>query len=81
MKIALAIAALCYFVAFMFSADAAEKVLVFNDQEQAYLARVLDLATKAGDTKDARITVYFLNKLESAPVKTDPPPATEEAPK
>lgn len=48
------------------SASAKDVMLVLNDQEQAALRRVLDSATKSEGMQLAPITVYLLNKLNSA---------------
>lgn len=81
MKIALAITILGVLIAFALRAEAADRALVLNDQEQAALIHALDLATRSGDTKDARVTVYLLNKLEQAPVVTDKKDDKPETPK
>ena len=73
------------------TAQAADKVLVLNDNEQAIFRQILDAATKSGGIQAAPYTVYFLNKLDSAPsvvphkddpvpVPAAPPPKKDEPP-
>lgn len=80
MKLAIAAA----LIALSVPSFAQDRALVLNDQEAAALRQVLDQATRSGDTKFARITVYLLNKLEAAPIvtdhKDDPPEATKDTP-
>lgn len=52
-------------------ACAADKALMLNDQEQAALRHVLDVATKAQGIEIAPMTVYLLNKLNAAGVVTE----------
>jgi hypothetical protein len=54
-----------------FTAQAKDVALMLNDQEQAALRQILDVATKAGGMQIAPNTVYLLNKLNTAPVVTD----------
>lgn len=53
-------------IALSTAAEAKDVMLVLNDQEQAALRRVLDSATKSEGMQLAPITVYLLNKLNSA---------------
>lgn len=48
------------------AAQAKDLMIIFNDQEQAALRKVLDSATKSEGMNIAPITVYMLNKLNSA---------------
>lgn len=52
---------------------AADRALILSDDEQAAFRRVLDVATKAQGLQVAQTTLYFLNKLNSAPVVTSAP--------
>ena len=64
-------------------AGATDKALILNDQEQAVLHQILDEATKFGGIEVAPNTVYFLNKLNAAPVVTphkDEQPAAPSKP-
>ena len=47
-------------------APAKDVMIILNDQEQTALRRVLDSATKSEGIQVAPITVYLLNKLNSA---------------
>jgi len=62
-------------------AIAAEKALVLTDQEQTALVEILDAATKQGGISVAGKTIYFLNKLNAAPVVTSQTPAEPKADK
>jgi hypothetical protein len=46
--------------------QAKDVMIILNDQEQTALRRVLDSATKSEGIQVAPITVYLLNKLNSA---------------
>jgi hypothetical protein len=64
-------------------ARSADKALILNDQEQAALRNVLDIATKAEGLKIAPATVYLMNKLDAAGVVTerkDPTPEPKKDP-
>lgn len=70
-------------------ANAADYMVVVNDQEKQALVEILDEATRAKGLAIAPNTVHFLNKIRSAPVvterKDDPPkpvaPKPAESPK
>ena len=67
---------------FSTTAHAADRALVLTDEEQSALVNVLDAATKAQGLSVAQTTLYFLNKIRSAPTVVPhvdaPKPATEE---
>ena len=68
---------LIFLLAFVASAQAKDVMLVLNDQEQAALMQILDVATKANGLQIANNTVAFMQKLQSAPAvvkHTDPTP-------
>lgn len=52
---------------FPVQAHAADRALMLTDDEQAAFRHILDVATKAEGLSIAQNTVYFLNKLNSAP--------------
>ena len=47
--------------------ERADKAVVLSDEEQSALVQILDAATKAQGISIATNTVYFLNKIKSAP--------------
>lgn len=51
-------------------AQAADKALVLDDNDQIILRQVLDRATKALGMEIAPSTVHLLNKLNAAPIVT-----------
>jgi hypothetical protein len=53
-------------IALSTSVRAKDVMIILNDQEQTALRRVLDSATKSEGIQVAPITVYLLNKLNSA---------------
>ena len=62
----------------IFSAARAVPVTItLTDEEQRALYQILDAATKAGGLEQAKVTLYFLNKLTgaSAPQAAAPAPA------
>ena len=67
-------------------AFAADRALMLTDDEQAALRHILDVATKAEGLGIAQNTVYFLNKLNTAPTVVPqvdvpaPKPKAEEPP-
>jgi hypothetical protein len=46
-------------------AAARDVTLTFNDEEQKALIQVLDAATRANGIEQAKVTLYFLNKLQA----------------
>ncbi len=54
---------------------ARDVTLTFNDEEQRALIQVLDAATKANGLEQAKVTLYFLNKLQAPPHAAPAPPA------
>jgi len=65
-------------------AQAAERALMFDDNDVKVLTQILDAATRSGGIQIAPATVYILDKLNKAPVVTerkDADPAAAEKPK
>jgi hypothetical protein len=68
------------------AAHAADKAVMLTDDEQSALVQILDAATKAQGISIATNTVYFLNKIKSAPTVVPhvdapaPKPKAEEPP-
>ena len=53
------------------AALAKDILLPLNDQEQAALRQILDIATKAGGLEMARITIHFDEKIKTYQLQTD----------
>jgi hypothetical protein len=62
-------------------AMAADKALMLNDNEQAALRHILDVATKAEGIAIAPVAVYFINKLDSAPAVVERKDESKKVPK
>lgn len=58
-------------------ASAAEMTLTLNDEEQAVLRQLLDLATKSGGLAVAPAALHFANKIEA---QKQPKPEAKVAP-
>jgi hypothetical protein len=59
-------------------AQAADKALILNEQEQRDLVTILDAATKAQGLAIAASTLRLLYKLQSAGVVQEPPKPESE---
>jgi len=77
MKMIFGAVALCLFAS---GAHAKDVALILNDQEQASLRQVLDIATRADGLQIAPLTVYLLRKLEAAGVVTNVKPKDDAKP-
>lgn len=77
------ILALTGLLALTATAHATDRALILNDDEQAALRQILDAATRAQGIQIAPVTVYLLNKLNSAPAvvehKDEPPKPKEQS--
>lgn len=62
-------------------AHAEDYALVISDKEKKALLEILDIAAKARGIEIAQNVVYFLNKIQAAPVVTEQKPGPAEEPK
>lgn len=69
----------------MVSVRAADRAIVANEQEVNALIQLIDEAVKSKGLAVAQAAIYWVNKLQAAPVVTDrkdePPPAPSDKPK